>query len=161
MGNIIELCAAQLYPDPKTYLGFTMCLMKQYERIPDQSLIEDCALEHAIDFKLLNECTAKDDGAYGLRLLRKSVQRTAEVGNPRTRIYNTAIANHKPRLGGGVIQLHSSAGREDLLHSGRRQVERLPGGARRQRPDYCDREAAFRLSGSKTSIHSSLASPSV
>ena len=79
MGNILELCAAELYPDPKTYLGFTMCLTKDYKDIPQRSLVEDCALEHAVDFKKLNDCAAKDDGGYGMRLLRDSVHRSAEV----------------------------------------------------------------------------------
>ncbi|KPM39797.1 hypothetical protein AK830_g6790 [Neonectria ditissima] len=79
MGNIIELCALELYPDPKISLGFVMCLTRDYEQIPDRALIEDCALEHAIDFQALNECATKDDGAYGLSLLRHSIQRTSEV----------------------------------------------------------------------------------
>ena len=79
MGNIIELCAAQLYPDPKTYLGFTMCVTRQYRRIPERELFEDCALEHAIDIKKLNDCAAKDDGAYGMHLLKSSVERTEAV----------------------------------------------------------------------------------
>lgn len=79
MGNIIELCARELYPDPKISLGFVMCLTREYQEIPDRSLIEDCALEHAIDFQALNECATKDDGAYGLGLLRSSIQRTTEV----------------------------------------------------------------------------------
>jgi hypothetical protein len=79
MGNIIELCAAHLYPDPKTYLGFTMCMTNDYQEIPQRTLIEDCALEHAVDFKLLNECAAKDDGGFGVGLLRDSVRRSREV----------------------------------------------------------------------------------
>lgn len=79
LGNIIELCAQKLYPDPKTYLGFTMCLTRDYERIPQRSLIEDCALEHAIDFNSLNDCATKDDGALGIGMLRESVQRTSKV----------------------------------------------------------------------------------
>lgn len=79
IGNIIELCAQELYPDPKTYLGFVMCLTKDYQHIPERSLVEDCALEHAIDFQSLNECATRDDGAHGLQLLRDSVTRTAEV----------------------------------------------------------------------------------
>ncbi|KAK7418483.1 hypothetical protein QQZ08_011235 [Neonectria magnoliae] len=78
MGNIIELCALELYPDPKISLGFVMCLTRDYEQIPDRALIEDCALEHAIDFQALNECATKEDGAYGLSLLRHSIQRTSE-----------------------------------------------------------------------------------
>ncbi|KND93122.1 hypothetical protein TOPH_02311 [Tolypocladium ophioglossoides CBS 100239] len=80
LGNIVELCARELYPDPKINLGFIMCLTKYYEHIPERSLIEDCALEHAIDFQALNECATRDDGEHGLELLRTSVQRTADAG---------------------------------------------------------------------------------
>ncbi|KAF2020026.1 hypothetical protein BU24DRAFT_431605 [Aaosphaeria arxii CBS 175.79] len=80
LGNILELCAASEYPDPKIYLGFTMCLSRQYERIPKKDLIEDCALEHGIDFDTLNHCMSRDDGAYGMDMLRKSVQRSAKLG---------------------------------------------------------------------------------
>ena len=79
MGNIIELCAQKLYPDPKTYLGFVMCLTRNYKQIPQRSLIEDCALEHAIDFDRLNDCAAEDDGALGVGMLRDSIRRTTEV----------------------------------------------------------------------------------
>jgi len=80
MGNIIELCAANLYPDPKTYLGFTMCLTRDYQDIPQRSLVEDCALEHGIDFSELNECAVRDDGGFGMGLLRNSVRRSIQVG---------------------------------------------------------------------------------
>lgn len=79
LGNIIELCARELYPDPKINLGFIMCMTRDYEQIPNRALVEDCALEHAIDFEKLNECATKDNGAYGMGLLRESVQRTASV----------------------------------------------------------------------------------
>ncbi|CCC13279.1 unnamed protein product [Sordaria macrospora k-hell] len=80
LGNIIELCAQKLYPDPKIFLGFTMCLTKNYDEIPQRSLIEDCALEHAIDFDKLNQCATKDDGALGMALLKDSVKRSADAG---------------------------------------------------------------------------------
>ncbi|KAK8052041.1 hypothetical protein PG993_003426 [Apiospora rasikravindrae] len=79
MGNIIELCAAHLYPDPKMSLGFTMCLTRDYPDIPQRELVEDCALEHGIDFEKLNNCAAQDDGAFGLRMLRDSVIRSSTV----------------------------------------------------------------------------------
>jgi hypothetical protein len=56
-----------------------MCLTRDYQNIPQRSLIEDCALEHAIDFDLLNDCATKDDGAFGVGMLRESVRRTADV----------------------------------------------------------------------------------
>jgi hypothetical protein len=79
MGNIIELCAADMYPDPKTYLGFTMCLTREYQDIPQRSLVEDCALEHGIDFGKLNECAVRDDGGFGMGMLRDSVRRSTDV----------------------------------------------------------------------------------
>ncbi|KAI0465775.1 hypothetical protein F4859DRAFT_519698 [Xylaria cf. heliscus] len=81
MGNIIELCAHQLYPDPKIWLGFTMCLTRDYPAIPQRELVEDCALEHAVDFEKLNECATRDDGAFGMSMLRESVKRSASVGS--------------------------------------------------------------------------------
>lgn len=81
LGNIIELCAQKLYPDPKTFLGFTMCVTRQYRLIPQRTLIEDCALEHAVDFEALNKCATQDDGAFGVGMLRGSVRRSAAVGN--------------------------------------------------------------------------------
>ncbi|KAG6039825.1 hypothetical protein E4U41_002071 [Claviceps citrina] len=76
MGNIIELCARELYPDPKINLGFIMCLTRDYSHIPERALVEDCALEHAIDIKAINECATQDNG---MDLLRRSVERTADI----------------------------------------------------------------------------------
>ncbi|WQF85797.1 Putative gamma interferon inducible lysosomal thiol reductase GILT [Colletotrichum destructivum] len=80
MGNIIELCAAHLYPDPKINLGFTMCLTREYSAIPDRTLVEDCALEHAIDIQALNDCATEDDGGFGVGMLRDSVRRSKSAG---------------------------------------------------------------------------------
>ncbi|KAI1634995.1 hypothetical protein F4809DRAFT_475870 [Biscogniauxia mediterranea] len=79
MGNIIELCAHHLYPDPKIYLGFTMCLTRDYQEIPERELVEDCALEHGISFEDLSQCAGQDTGAEGMAMLRRSVQRSADV----------------------------------------------------------------------------------
>lgn len=84
LGNILELCAREIYPDPKINLGFIMCLTRDYKHIPERTLVEDCALEHAIDIQALNECATKEDGEYGMRLLRDSVRRTASVRFPRS-----------------------------------------------------------------------------
>ncbi|KAF2750331.1 hypothetical protein M011DRAFT_238189 [Sporormia fimetaria CBS 119925] len=79
LGNILELCAAHEYPDPKHYLGFTMCLSRNYQQIPKKELAEDCALEHGISFDRLNNCMSRDDGAFGMDLLRNSVKRSADL----------------------------------------------------------------------------------
>jgi len=78
LGNIIELCAAHLYPDPKLYLGFTMCLTNHYWNIPDKSLVQNCALEHSLSFDKINEC-ASDDSGLGIDMLRDSVTRSADA----------------------------------------------------------------------------------
>lgn len=56
-----------------------MCMIKDYQDIPQRSLIEDCALEHAIDFDQLSDCASQDDGAYGVDMLRSSIRRSADV----------------------------------------------------------------------------------
>lgn len=76
LGNLIELCAAKLYPDPKIYLGFTMCLSREYSDIPKRTLVEDCALEHGIDITKVNECTGNDEGSLAFDLLKDSFERS-------------------------------------------------------------------------------------
>jgi Gamma interferon inducible lysosomal thiol reductase (GILT) len=80
LGNIVELCAASLYPDPKIYLGFAMCLSREYQQIPSRALVSDCALEHGIEFEKLNDCASRDSGAFGIGLLRDSVRRSQTLG---------------------------------------------------------------------------------
>ena len=80
LGNILMLCAASEYPDAKLYLGFANCLVSDYTEIPSQTLAEDCALEHGLDFGTLNECMSRDSGGYGMGLLRDSVLHSKEVG---------------------------------------------------------------------------------
>lgn len=77
LGNIVELCASHLYPDPKQYLGFTMCLSNDYADIPASGLLQDCALEHGMDFGRLNACLSEDDGETAANMLKKSVMRSA------------------------------------------------------------------------------------
>lgn len=77
LGNMMELCAASLHPDPKIYLGFTMCMSNKYQDIPSRELATNCALEYGISFDELNSCLSQEDGAYSMGLLRESVQRSA------------------------------------------------------------------------------------
>jgi hypothetical protein len=100
LGNIIELCAAKLYLDPKIYLGFTWCtysdpsctlqcailtfallgLTRDYEDIPKRELVEDCALEHGMSMDKLNDCTVGDDGALSIDMLVASFNRSSRAG---------------------------------------------------------------------------------
>ena len=78
LGNIIQLCAADVYPDPKMYLGFTNCMTSDYKDIPQRDLVEECAMEYGIDFGTLNNCIS--DEGKGLDLLRASVERSRTSG---------------------------------------------------------------------------------
>jgi len=75
LGNIIQLCAAKTYPDPKLYLGFANCMTQNYKDIPSRDLVESCAMEHGLDFQRLNHCIS--DEGHGTELLRQSFERSA------------------------------------------------------------------------------------
>ncbi len=79
LGNMMMLCAAQLYPDDvKISLGFSTCLVRSYERIPQRDLVQGCALEHGVDFDQLNGCISEE--GHGLDLLGSSVLRSKDAG---------------------------------------------------------------------------------
>lgn len=78
LGNLIILCAAKTYPDPKQYLGFTNCMIADYKDIPERDLVEACAMEYGIDFSTLNQCIS--DEGDGVDLLRASVERSRDAG---------------------------------------------------------------------------------
>ncbi|KAE8350069.1 hypothetical protein BDV28DRAFT_139837 [Aspergillus coremiiformis] len=98
IGDMLILCAQDLPFSPegeaeKTYrmptirsLGFANCLISQYARIPDRTLVHNCALQHGIDFEALNSCVSKeeddpsDDDLSGLALLRQSAIHNANLG---------------------------------------------------------------------------------
>ena len=77
LGNIIQLCAAKVYPDPKISLGFANCMTSDYKHIPERELVEECAMEHGVDFKKLNACIS--DEGEGMDLLRASVERSRDL----------------------------------------------------------------------------------
>ncbi|OAA54847.1 gamma interferon inducible lysosomal thiol reductase [Niveomyces insectorum RCEF 264] len=121
MGNILELCTIDLYPDPKIYLGFTMCLSRDYPSIPDRGLVEDCALEHAVDVGALDECATRDDGAHAMDLLRASVLHSAAVGVTKSCTVRLDDAVYCIRDGGEWVDCPTGAGVNDLVVA----VERL------------------------------------
>lgn len=77
---MVLLCAAELYPAPIIHLGFANCVIGDYEKIPDQDLLKDCALEHGIDFDQVNACISKNDGGESVERLRQSFDRSANAG---------------------------------------------------------------------------------
>ncbi|KAL6239667.1 hypothetical protein BDW75DRAFT_198000 [Aspergillus navahoensis] len=101
IGDMLMLCAANLPFIPEDgpvqdrtptvrYLGFATCLISSYQEIPDRTLVEQCALEHGIDFDALNDCISQQDDdpnksiedgpLSGVRLLRESARHSAELG---------------------------------------------------------------------------------
>lgn len=127
------LCAANLYPDPKIYLGFAMCLIKDYQDIPQRGHFEDCALEHAIDFDKLSDCASQDDGGFGVDMLRSSVRRSAEVQASNDHPPLETLVTKNAFSGWRYQELHGATERGNILHPGRRRVVRLPPWTRSQR----------------------------
>lgn len=78
LGNMILLCAAQLFPPPILSLGFANCMIGDYQKIPQRDHVESCALEHGISFEKINDCISEE--GRGLDLLRDSVQRSQDAG---------------------------------------------------------------------------------
>ena len=79
LGNMMMLCAAQLYPDDvKISLGFSTCLVLSYPKIPQKELVQGCAMEHSVDFEKLNDCISEE--GHGLDLLESSVERSRDAG---------------------------------------------------------------------------------
>lgn len=114
LGNIIQLCAANLYHDPKIYLGFTMCMLDDYSHIPQKDLVQYCALEHGIDFDKINDCAS--DAAFGMDLLRNSVARSA---NANVTTSCTVRLNDKIRCirdGGEWKDCKGGSEPKDLIH---------------------------------------------
>ncbi|PYH90255.1 gamma interferon inducible lysosomal thiol reductase [Aspergillus ellipticus CBS 707.79] len=111
IGDMLILCAANLpFPPggdavcPKASrtptirsLGFANCLISSYHDIPKRDLVEQCALEHGIDFEALNRCASQenddpdhdDEGnphtpLSGIALLRKSALHSESLGVKRS-----------------------------------------------------------------------------
>jgi hypothetical protein len=80
LGNILQLCAEVAYPDPLQWVGFAMCMEKQFDHIPERWLVQNCAAEYGIELERLNECASREDGGFAIGLLRDSVERSKEAG---------------------------------------------------------------------------------
>jgi len=57
-----------------------MCMERQFDHIPERWLVQECAAEYGMEFSKLNDCASKEDGAYGIGLLRDSVSRSKSAG---------------------------------------------------------------------------------
>ncbi|KAK6495399.1 hypothetical protein TWF481_003422 [Arthrobotrys musiformis] len=81
LGDILELCAYELYKDsPQRWLGFINCMGQKYQNIPQDEYVSDCALEYGIDFDQLERCAASEDENRGMELLRTSARRAIDRG---------------------------------------------------------------------------------
>jgi len=75
-----------------------MCLSRNYQEIPQQSLVEDCALEHGIDLAKLDKCAVEDDGGNAMGMLRDSVRRSKEASTDNLSLIKVS-ANSRPQAG--------------------------------------------------------------
>jgi hypothetical protein len=79
LGDTLILCAQNLYPESTVRsLGFANCMISGYRDIPERAHVQNCALEHGVDFDKLNECATDTD--RGERLLREAVKWTRAEG---------------------------------------------------------------------------------
>lgn len=113
LGNIIQLCAATAYPDPKQYLGFTNCMSFDYKDIPDRDLVESCAMEYGLDFDKLNDCISDEGG--GMDLLRSSAERSRDLGVTKSCTIRLADKVRCIRDGGKWSDCEGGSKVEDLV----------------------------------------------
>jgi hypothetical protein len=110
----MALCADYLYPNnPKISLGFTNCLITKYRDIPSRSLVQSCALEHAVDFDKLNQCIS--DNGHGEELLRNSVLQSKAVGVKYSCTVRVADSTWCVRDGGAWKQCEGGSKVDDLV----------------------------------------------
>ena len=102
-----------------------MCLSRNYQDIPERDLVEDCALEHGIDFDKLNHCVSRDDGAYAIGMLRESVERSAEANVTKSCTVSSPLSPQKKGKMKDSNPFPGPSKQRNPLHSGRGQVEGL------------------------------------
>jgi hypothetical protein len=90
-------------------------MTQDYKDIPQLSLIEDCALEHGMDFEKLNECAIKDDGGFGMELLRNSTRRSTAAGVTKSCTVRLNEEIYCVRDGGKWTDCPHGAGVNDLV----------------------------------------------
>jgi hypothetical protein len=72
-GNKLLVCAERHASSISHTLGFTNCVLSDYERVDQLELIQECAHEHEIDYKKIKACADEQEGQD---LLISSVQRS-------------------------------------------------------------------------------------
>ena len=114
LGNMIILCAAKLYPDPKLHLGFANCLIDEYSHIPERDFVEDCALTHGVDFEKMNDCISEE--GEGVDLLRRSIERSATNNVTRSCTVRLDGKFRCIRDGGEWYDCEDGSSVKDLVH---------------------------------------------
>lgn len=92
-----------------------MCLTRDYYDIPSKNLVEDCALEHGINFDKLNECAVEDNGGLGMGMLRDSVRRSTDAGVTKSCTVRLNEEIYCIRDGGQWKECPSGPGVNDLV----------------------------------------------
>ena len=128
LGNIIELCAQRHYPDPKTSLGFTMCLTREYEDIPKRALVEDCALEHGVSMQTINDCATLEDGSLAVEMLQESFNRSSEAGVSKSCTVRLGGQVRCVRDGGQWVDCEGGSAPADLVRDVDEAYEAMWGG---------------------------------
>ena len=95
-------------------------MISSYRDIPSRPLIQNCALEHGVDFEKLNDCVSSEEGK-GVDLLRESVERSREKGVKYSCTVRLDEEIRCVRDGGKWKQCEGGSGVGDLV----RDVERL------------------------------------
>ncbi|QKX64685.1 uncharacterized protein TRUGW13939_11861 [Talaromyces rugulosus] len=76
-GNKLLVCAEMHASSISDTLGFTNCVLSDYERVAQPELIQECAREHEIDYKKIKTCADEQEGR---NLLISSVQHSVAAG---------------------------------------------------------------------------------
>ena len=81
LGDMLELCAYELHKDrPQMWLGFINCMGQNYQEIPQDAHVSNCASEYGLSFEQLERCAASEDENRGMELLRASARRAIDRG---------------------------------------------------------------------------------
>ncbi|KAF3156871.1 hypothetical protein TWF106_004058 [Orbilia oligospora] len=81
LGDMLELCAYELHKDrPQMWLGFINCMGQNYQNIPQDAYVSNCASEYGLSFDQLERCAASEDENRGMELLRASARRAIDQG---------------------------------------------------------------------------------
>lgn len=122
LGNMVHLCGANLYPyshaaekQNTTFISFSQCLVHDYENLPNQTFIEECAKEGGVDFQKINDCVSDQGFEGGIELLRSSFEWSEYLGVRTSCTVRVAGKRRCVRDGGKWIDCEGGSRVEDLV----------------------------------------------